>query len=240
MPTATPADSDDDDDSTGTPAATATPASDSFGTYDENLREASSYTVTYDIEVSGSDGGTLTGTVKADLERGAVYQSMNIQSGGDGGTFEYYQPPGEGYVYTRIESDGRAYYQKDEASQTQLRVFAEPLTASGSGAEFEDAPEFHDEGMVQTSEGPRHRYVVDDVNQLPPEARASFEDIESVSFVILVDESRSLVTNVDYTITYVPEGRDEAVTVDFEIAYTAIGSTTVPEPEWLSEAEQQT
>lgn len=231
---------------TATPGATATPSGDpaagesSFGAYNQNLRQASSYTVTYDISVSGSDGGTLSGTVMADLDRETAYQSLNFDDDESSASFEYYQPSGEGYVYTRITSEGQSFYQRSEADQTALMLFAEPTYASGSGAGFAAAPEFRDEGIVNTAEGPRHRYVIDDIDQLPRESTASYEDIRSVNFVILVDERRSLVTDVDYQITYVPAGSDEVVTVDFQLSYTNIGSTTVSEPAWYSEAQQQT
>jgi predicted small lipoprotein YifL len=234
-PTATPTAT-----ATSTPASTATATeAGAFATYRRNLRSASSYTVEYTIETSDNQSGRLTGTVRADLDRETLYQRLEVSGEESNSSFEYYRPPGADVVYTRLESGGRASYRKQNANDSQLSVFSDPVSAVQRGSAAE-APDFRDAGTVSTDDGPRRAFVVDSVEQLPAATRERYAEIRSVSWEMLVDEDRGYVTDISYELTFVrQEGGDER-TVAFELSYRDVGSTTVEDPGWLDEAKEQT
>lgn len=246
---------------TATPDATATPvgatptaeppAEATFQeTYEESvgsMEERGSYTVDVEFETSGQDGsGRGEGTIMIDLERRTMYQTMSVSSGGQSTTLEYYLPPEENTLYMRFGSGGRTFYQKQSFSESGVSFFTDPVRSDASSGEsdletgFEELPEFRDEGVVQTEQGPLHKYVVDDPAQLDPASRDAYGgEVTELEIALFVDDDSGLPARYEFTVTVDPEGDAGPRTTTMTIVYRDVGSTTVSEPGWYDEAQQQ-
>jgi hypothetical protein len=230
---------------TATPTATSTPTPSAserlgpFAVYGRNLRNASSYTVAYAIETAGGENATITGTVRANLDRATLYQTLNVSSEGGDSASAYYRPPGSQFLYTQLRVGGQVDYRRQNATSADVSVFSNPVRAVTS-ASIEEPPDFRDAGTVATDGGPRRKFVIDRPDRLPPSVRENYAEIRSVSWVVLVDEDRGYVTDVTYELTFVRRQGGDPRTVAFDLAYSGFGSTTVPQPDWLDAARNRT
>lgn len=255
-PTATATDTPaEDPGSTPTPAGpTPTdepPAGATFEeTYEQSvdgMEERGSYTVDFEFESSGASGSAQgEGTIMIDLERQTTYQTLSVGSGGQSSSIEYYLPPDENTLYMRFESGGREFYQTQSFSESGLSLFTDPVRSdANSGSSdvetgFEQLPEFRDEGVVQTEQGPLHKYVVDDPSQLDSATRDAYGgEVTELEIALFVDDDSGLPARYEFTLTVDPEGDAGPRTTTMTVVYRNIGSTTVSQPGWYDEAKQQ-
>ena len=233
-----------------TPVLDSADLEDSYDEYASNLRELGSYTATYTWSAEGKEAGTngsFQGVVLTDLEAESAYMVQTILDGsGETTTIELFWPEGEDVVYTRYEAGESAFYQKAPREQSMLTLWTDPLLGSNSVPSSGVNPSsgslggYSDEGIVSTAEGPRHKYVIDDLTAAGVEGSSGGQVTDYYS-EILVDDERGIVT--DYVIQVEYAGTNETSGIEsftFELTYRDIGSTTVPTPEWLSEAQAQT
>lgn len=217
--------------------------------YTGNLESVESYTVRSTFTSSEADGsGSGESVVKVDGDR--AYQRFSVDGDGESVAFEYYHD-GDDTVYSKFGAGGSAFYRAYDASDAPINSYADPLREDtevstgqqgGGGSQVDGSvgtvPEFRDEGVVQTADGPRHKYVIDDVSQLPAETRdGAGGEITDVYLELLVDEDRGLPTNYVYRVTVDQSGSADPVTSEFTLTYSDFGSTTIEEPDWLDEAK---
>lgn len=219
---------------------------DSYDEYASNLRELGSYTATYTWSAEGNDtNSSFQGIVRTDLEAETAYMVQTIlDDSGETTTVELYWPEGEDSVYTRYDTGESSFYQKAPREQSMLTLWTDPILGSGNVPSSGANPGsgslggYSYEGVVSTAEGPRHKYVIDDLTAASVEGTSQGEVTEYYS-EILVDEQRGLITDYRIQVTYSETSQAGLRSFSFELTYRDIGSTTVPEPEWLTEAEAQ-
>lgn len=255
-PTAAGTDAPDDDSgATATPAgATPTDEPPAGATFDEtyeqsvdSMEQRGSYTVDYEFESSGESGSAQgEGTIMIDLERQTMYQTLSVGSGGQSTSLEYYLPPDGDTLYMRFESGGRTFYQKQSFADSGVSFFTDPVRSNANSGSsdvetgFEQLPEFRDEGIVQTEQGPLHKYVVDDTSQLDAATREAYGgEVTELEIALYVDDDSGLPARYEFTLTVDPEGDAGPQTTEMTVVYRNIGSTTVSEPGWYDEAKQQ-
>lgn len=211
---------------TATPSGNGDSASFSGEDHVAALREAGSYTVTFHFEGTsdGNDSGVtvLSGTEEIDLETGERYSTVTSESEGESFSFEYYLPPDSDTAYQRVSGQTR------EVSESQALFFN--FSDPGTGDNSEEWPDFREAGSGETTLGSATKYVVDSAEDLPESTREEFDSIESVNFVVWVDDDTGVIAKYDYDITYTDDGEENAVRVEFEI--TDLGSTTIEKPDW--------
>ena len=225
---------------------------DAHEAYASNLRESGSYTVTYTWSMEGEEAamnGSFEGVARIDLESESAYMVQTVLDGsGEPTTVELFWPAGEDVVYTRYDTGEGSFYQTSPRNQSALTLWTDPfvgtgsVTGSGTGVDTglgtDTVGAYRDEGIVSTAEGPRRRYVVDDLPTAGVEASSDGEVGEFYAEV-LVDEERDIVTDYHLRMTSAETSAAGFESFDFELAYRDVGSTTVPTPEWLTEAKAQ-
>lgn len=220
-----------------------------YDEYASNLRELGSYTATYTWSAEGDDAGansSFQGIVRVDLEADSAYMVQTSVSGGQTTTVELFWPEGEDVVYTRFDVGETSVYQQSPREQSMLTLWTDPLLGSGSvpnaGANVGTGAvgAYRDEGIVSTADGPRHRYVINDVTAASVEGYSGGE-VTDYYTEVLVDDERDIVTDYVVQVTYAgTNGTAGIESFTFELTYRDVGSTTVPTPEWLAEAKEQT
>jgi hypothetical protein len=224
------------------------PLEDAYEEYASNLRDSGSYTATYTWSMEGEEAamnGSFEGVARIDLESESAYMVQTILDGsGEPTTVELFWPAGEDVVYTRYDTGEGSFYQTSPRNQSALTLWTDPFLGTGSGRDVDTGlgtdtvGAYRDEGTVSTAEGPRRRYVVDD----PPTAgvgASSDGEVGEFYAEVLVDEERDIVTDYRVRMTSAETSDAGFESFEFELAYRDVGSTTVPTPEWLTEAKAQ-
>lgn len=242
-----PADGDGDDSTNGAGDDSAG-LEDEYDEYASNLRELGSYTATYTWAAEGKDASTnssFQGVVRVDLEADSAYMVQTSVSGGQTTTVELFWPEGEDAVYTRFDVGETSVYQQSPREQSMLTLWTDPLLGSSSvpnaGIDVSTGAvgAYRDEGIVSTADGPRHRYVINDLTAASVEGYSGGE-VTDYYTEVLVDDERGIVTDYVLQVTYAgTNGTAGIESFTFELTYRDVGSTTVPTPEWLAEAKAQ-
>ena len=116
----------------------------------------------------------------------------------------------------------------EEIPESQALLFN--FTNPGTGESADEWPHFQEAGSGETALGPATKYVVDSVEDLPESTTGEFDSVESVDFVVWIDDDTGVVAKYDYQLTYTEDGEENTIRMQFEI--TDLGSTTIEEPDW--------
>jgi len=222
------------------------PSADEYAT---NLREFGTYTATVEWsmgERTSDVNGSFEGVVRADVESESAYMLRTIPGGSNGTvTVELFWPESGDTVYTRYDTGESVHYRSAPRNESMLTLWTEPGLGAGAVPSTGTSPGpgsfggFRDTGVVSTDEGPRQRYVVDEGAAERLE-NATDGAVTEYYVEVLVDEERGIVTDYVARMTYNGTSASDPRSIEFELSYRDVGSTTVPTPEWLSEAEART
>jgi hypothetical protein len=217
--------------------------------YTTNLREFGTYTATVEWsmgERTSDVNGSFEAVVRADVESESAYMLQTIPGDSNGTvTVELFWPESGDTVYTRYDTGGSVHYRSAPRNESMLTLWTEPGLGAGAVPSTGTSPGpgsfggFRDTGVVSTDEGPRQRYVVDEGTADRLE-NASDGAVTEYYVEVLVDEERGIVTDYVARMTYNGTSASDPRSIEFELSYRDVGSTTVPTPGWLSEAEART
>jgi len=205
----------------------------------ETLTASGSYTAVVNTTWSGSGDGfggqtesvVSTTTTYANPSTGEYYQTTDIPLDEFEYRIESYSPPNENVTYTRTNVYGQQTY----AMQEQVIDTSQHMRpASGS---FYESLEFQSTGTVTRDGETLERYVVTDVQQVADSAYFQ-GSLATIDVEVLYNPERNLMQSVSWEYRYEDDAGERFSSL-FRVAYEDIGSTTVPEPDWLDEARQQ-
>lgn len=201
------------------------------------LRDAGSFTATWSYEGVDASGGeqAVTREFYADLDGGRSY---TVTSAGAGESVEQFVA--DGVTYTRTGAGDATVYSAYEGSTdviaTAVSLSQARAYGSNDGMTFTGAETF--DGV------PVNRYELSAANEAlilagSAAAAESANEIEVTNFeyVVLVDED-GLSRSESWTFAgRTPDGAE--VRGSWEYSLTAVGSTTVDDPDWLADARAQ-
>jgi hypothetical protein len=197
----------------------------------QTLESAESYTVRYVINNTGPSGpANGTGVVYVGENGARLLNTSLSQSQGSFGVAQY-KPQGESTVYQRRSFGGQVSFSTVSLSQANFGSYKRPISTAEN-----NAPSFRDEGIVETDDGERQRYVVDSVDQLPASLQESPGNFTEVELVMFVDPSTGAIDEFRQRLTVESDGEVQSTVAT--LTYEDVGSTTVPEPGWLSDARR--
>lgn len=208
--------------------------------HSETLTAAGSFTATVETTISGNDLGSYGGqigedvvttiTVKANPETGEYLQTMESSSE-YGFSMATYSPPNENVTYTRFESGGQPFYLQGQQA-VDPNQYLDPVSES-----FFDPLNFESAGTVTRNGETLEKYVIQDVQQV--EQSAYFNgSLSTIDVEVLYNPSRNLMQEMSWKYTTELDS-GESFSSQSRVSYTDIGSTSVEEPSWLSDAKQQ-
>lgn len=150
-------------------------------------------------------------------DRRVVQSSAQYRVGADG----------EGAVYSRRNgTDGVSYEQR--SPRRSFKSYYESAAALDAASALESFA-FEFDGTVQRDGETLYRFTADEVAAGDGDLRSIPENASNVSATLLVGE-RGVIHSFDY-------GYDTDISaVEFSFAVTALGETTVEEPDWLDAA----
>jgi hypothetical protein len=204
---------------------------------ERHLRDAGSFTVTWSYDGVGANGveTAVSREFHADLNAG---RSRTVTSSGESGAVEQFVA--EGVTYTRTGAgDAATYAAYDGATDvtaTAVALSQARAYSANDGLEFVGSETF--DGVAVD------RYELSAANEAlilagSAAAAESADEIEVTSFeyVVLVDED-GLSRHESWRFTGQTADGDE-VRGSWEYSLTALGSTTVDDPDWLADAQAQ-
>lgn len=216
-----------------------------LATHRESVSEAGTYTVVYEMDVSSEQESTsIAATAYVDETTGAQFKEGEVQEGDLTATIEQFSPPGEDVIYQwATTAQGEEHFGVAEPYRWEnMERLASPI-GPDSRTGVEEVPAFRYEGLVDTPDGERHRYVVDDLNQLTERNEQSlFNGVRPIhlEMVMLVDPDSGLITEFTFDYGYDYSDGDqptEVLEASFSYRYVDVGTTSVnDEPDWLDEA----
>ncbi|RLM39628.1 hypothetical protein [Haloarcula sp. Atlit-120R] len=203
---------------------------------DRLLRDAGSFTATWSYSTTeGGETATMTNDYRVDLRANRSLETFTM-SGPDARTdFETFVA--DGSAYTRYETDGEAFYQIRPQDDT---AFQSAIDRGRLSSESVD-----DARLVgtETFDGVTvDRYEYSDLStwrQIGAGAFGSGGNVTVTDFtvVILVDGD-GLARQTAWTLTGETDD-GETVAVEWRYEVTGVGSTDVPDPDWLADARAQ-
>jgi len=203
---------------------------------DRLLRDAGSFTATWSYSTTeAGETTTITNAYQVDLQANRSIETFTM-SGPDARTdFETFVA--DGSAYTRYETDGEAFYQVRPQDDTSFQSAVDRGTLS-----YESVDDARLVG-TETFDGVTvDRYEYSDLStwrQIGAGAFGSGENVTVTDFtvVILVDAD-GLARQTAWTLTGETDD-GETVSIEWRYEVTDVGSTAVPDPDWLDEARAQ-
>jgi len=196
------------------------------------LDDREGYEAQFVVNTSTADGRwtNLSSALTVDLTTDERLQRTTVrpESGQTvGGAL--YRPPDSSTVYTCTRFQGECYRQQtlDDDSATNRSFYNVSAPAGSAGTA--DTPTFRATGTVQTDDGPRERYVVDDPTQLGADASR----YDSVSIEAFVDPDTDLITRYRYEATLDTE--EGTQTTIYELTYERYGAVDIAAPDWYED-----
>jgi hypothetical protein len=201
------------------------------------LRDAGSFTSTWRFTVTDADGETTTMSNSF---------AVNIA---ENRTSEAFSVVGESVTnYERYVADGTSYtrFGEDEEAFYQVTPFqGDPISfalARGAAFAYDDLSDAEAVGTESFDGVSVTRYEYRDPllwQQYGTSAFAGEENVTVTDFVLvsLVDDD-GLARSTGWTLTGENEAGEE-VRAEWRFELTDVGSTTVPDPDWLEEAESR-
>lgn len=203
---------------------------------DRLLRDAGSFTATWSYSTTeAGETTTITNAYRVDLRANRSVETFAM-SGPDTGTdFETFVA--DGSAYTRYETDGEAFYQVRPQDDTSFQ------SAVDRGAlSYESVDEARLVG-TETFDGVTvDRYEYSDLSTWQEFGAGAFGSggnvtVTDFTVVILVDED-GLARQTAWTLTGETDDGD-TISVEWRYEVTGVGSTDVPDPDWLDDARAQ-
>ncbi|MFD1588949.1 hypothetical protein ACFR9U_18375 [Halorientalis brevis] len=237
-------------DSTETPTTNATAGSEtpvhdlplnSSTVLDANsaaLTDAGSFTYHQNatVRLTGNESGivnykNVTGPTNLTTDRIFTHERIALQPRRD--TYV----DGNGTMYQRLwSSQDTAYRVKGGATANATPYLEPPLRGHLSGLNFSAAGTSSVDGVTVDT------YTVTDLSQVDRQTHDTkvfpAQNLGSISVTVAIDR-RGIVRSFDYHATGTNANGD-ALSYHLSLGYTDVGSTTVAEPEWLSEARNAT
>ncbi|MFY4812883.1 DUF7537 family lipoprotein [Haloarcula sp. AONF1] len=203
---------------------------------DRLLRDAGSFTATWSYSTTeAGETATITNAYQVDLRTNRSLETFTM-SGPEARTdFETFVA--DGSAYTRYETDGESFYQVRPQDDTSFQSAVDRGTLS-----YESVDDAQLVG-TETFDGVTvDRYEYADLStwrQIGAGAFGSGGNVTVTDFtvVILVD-SNGLARQTAWTLTGETDD-GETVSVEWRYEITGVGSTDVPDPDWLDEARAQ-
>ncbi|WP_058994358.1 hypothetical protein [Haloarcula sp. CBA1127] len=203
---------------------------------DRLLRDAGSFTARWSYSTTeAGETATITNAYRVDLQANRSLETFTM-SGPDARTdFETFVA--DGSAYTRYETDGEAFYQVRPQDDTSFQSAVDRGTVS-----YESVDDARFVG-TETFDGVTvDRYEYSDLStwrQFGAGAFGSGGNVTVTDFtvVILVD-SDGLARQTAWTLTGETDD-GETVSIEWRYEITDVGSTDVPDPDWLAEARAQ-
>ncbi|WP_284014177.1 DUF7537 family lipoprotein [Halobaculum litoreum] len=218
----------------GAPYESAPSAEEVEAGHEEALREAGSFTYNQSVSVNGSLFDVTSDTTAAvDLDGDAYLVETRT---GDSGVAVY--APGGERPYVRTQSGNTIRYERGENGSVPnaSRFVAPPLS------ELSDSFEFAANGTAQVDGTRTYVYEANlstlNESAVGPVGEALAEAEATDATVRVYLRSDGLVKRVRYA--FVVDGFGEPTRLSLTLTYEDVGSTTVDEPSWLSEAESAT
>lgn len=209
---------------------------------DERLREAGSFTTSWDYTITQADGTTMqfNNSYRVDLDANRSIERYG-STGGEAG-FDYTTFVDEDTSYTRYGSGENVFYQISDQPQS---VFDDATNrASTFDTYLEEDARFVGTESFDGDTVSRYEYTDADAWRTYNQGLASgtFDTEEEVTITdfgitVLVDEN-----NIGRLTTWTLTGETESgetVTAEWSYSLTDIGSTSVDDPDWLDEAQAQ-
>ena len=200
------------------------------------LRDAGSFTATWRYAGTDERGqrGEIGFTYYADLDAGQTHIVYTTNGGAEAAGWEVYST--DAATYTRFGSGENAFYQ---AVEEERDVVGEAVSHAGV-YRYGDAEGMHYAG-TETYDGVAvKRYELTDADSMWWAAGAAMQGADAevtvtdFEYVALIDED-GLARFESWS--YAGETEDgEAVSAEWTYTVSAVGSTTVEEPDWLAEA----
>lgn len=206
------------------------------------LRDAGSFTATWRFSGVDEDGveGAVAYTYRADLDGERAHVSWTAEEGGESTTGVFETFTADGTTFTRITSDDSAFYQAQP--QEEFDVLAQSL---GRTTIYDTDVDGLTRVGTETFDGVRvTRYELSEADAMlwaglgttgtEPDDLAEFE----VDYTVLVDgDGLARYESWSFTGT-----TNDGVTTSGSWAYelTDVGTTAVPDPDWLADAKAQT
>lgn len=211
-----------------------------FGVSDPEtrLRDAGSFTSTWTLTTTDSTGAVsvLTNTFSVDLDANRTSETLSIP--GDEAGVSYERFIADGTSYTRIGDGTEVFYQILPSDEDQVE-YALARGASFAYDEFEDATFVGTETFDGVAVD-RYEYTDPTLwRQYGVTAFGSDENVTITDFtlVVLVDED-GLARSSSWELRGETEDGDP-VSAEWRFELTDVGTTTVSDPVWLDEAQEQ-
>jgi len=218
---------------TATPTATATRTPTEPNAFlrehADALGEREGYEAQFVVNTSTANGQwtNLSSALTVDLTTDERLQRTTVRSeSGQTVGWELYRPADSSTVYTCTQFQGECYRQQtlDDDSATNRSFYNVSAPAGSAGTA--DTPTFRAAGTVQTDDGPRERYVVDD----PAQLGANASRYDSVSIEVFVDPDTDLITRYRYEATLDTDGGPQATI--YELTYERYEPVDIDAPDW--------
>lgn len=217
--------------SAGDRAATPTNGSgvdEALDAHSKALEAAGGYVATMTVRSSGSDStGSFRGGLRADLTTDSFRWDLTTRTAQGTVTFETYRPPNSGTLFICFIVGGECSQRSTTAASESTIPDANPMSATRAN----QRPNFTDEGVVETENGSRHRYVADGVDSLPPDARsADWGSYESFRMELYFEPETGILRK--YVIDATIRTDDETIESRSVVRITDARNVTVSAPEW--------
>ncbi|WP_424000527.1 DUF7537 family lipoprotein [Haloarcula salina] len=200
------------------------------------LREAGSFTATWSYATTeNGETATITDTYRVDLRENRSLETFTMTGAESQTDFETFVA--DGSAYTRYAADGEAFYQSRPQDDT---AFQSAVDRGAISYETVDDARFVG---TETFDGVTvDRYEYSDLaawRQFGAGTMGSSENVTVTDFTVavLVDED-GLARQTTWTLTGETDA-GETVSVEWRYEVTDVGSTSVPDPDWLDEARAQ-
>ncbi|WP_411967004.1 hypothetical protein [Haloferax sp. YSSS75] len=202
------------------------------------LRSAGSFTSTWSFRLVDSEGqeSTFTNAYYVDLDANRTSEAFTITGDGEGASYERFIA--DGMSYTRFGDGNDVVYQVFPSEDNQL----EYALARGASFGYED---FEDATLVgtETFDGVTvQRYEYTDPMLWRQYGAGTFGTDQNVTItdftlVVLVDED-GIARSSGWELLGETES-GERVSAEWQFELTALGSTDVPDPDWLDDAREE-
>lgn len=210
-----------------------------FATTDHEryLREAGSFTATWTFESTDVDGvqSSMESRYLVALDDERSHESFTIAGGEEGTSFEKFYA--DRMVYSKLGGDESTFYQ---VTPDETDLVENALTRAVTGYEDKDEATFTGRATFDGETVDRYEYSNPAVWREYGAGMFGTEEAVTVTdftLVVLVDQD-GLVRSTHWTVTGETDD-GSLVTATWRYTITDVGSTTVPDPEWLADAKAQ-
>lgn len=196
---------------------------------------ADGYVVSFTANVwSGGSWANLSGTNRVDLTTSESRQRITVRTQGESIEYDYYRPPDSDTIHFCLVMQGSCFNQQSfSAGDRNTQAYANYSNPFAVTSNATDVPNFRDEGVVDTDDGERRKYVADDVSQFG--ADDDNIEYETVSVEVLVDPETNRITDFRWDIEYTNPETGEESQFFYEITYDEWGSVDVTQPDWYDD-----